>query len=90
MLKTDKENSLASYAIDARNKNYEFWKRDSLAVHLFSKELAYQKLDYTPNNPCTEYWRLAKEPADYLFSCAKYYETGVNDFVFLKDSRNEF
>jgi REP element-mobilizing transposase RayT len=37
MLKTDKENHLASYAVDAHNKNYEFWKRNSLAVHLLAK-----------------------------------------------------
>ena len=90
MLKTDKDNSLASYAVNAHNKGYEFWKRDSLAVHLFSKEIAYQKLDYTHYNPCTEYWQLAKEPVDYLFSYAKYYETGLKKFTFLKDLRKEF
>lgn len=90
ILKTDKDNSLASYAVDAHNKGHEFWKRDSLAVHLFNKEIAYQKLDYIHYNPCAEYWQLAKEPADYLFSSAKYYEKGVNDFAFLKDLRNEF
>lgn len=90
MLKTDKENSLGSYAVDAHNKSYEFWKRDSLAVHLFSKEVACQKLDYAHYNPCTEYWQLAKEPGDYLFSSAKYYETGVKNFIFLKDLRDKF
>lgn len=90
MLKTDKDNSLANYAVDAHNKSYEFWQRDSLAVHLFSKEVAYQKLDYTHYNPCTEYWQLAKEPSDYLFSSAKYYEIGVKDFLFLKDLLDEF
>ena len=90
MLKSDKGNSLGSYAVDAHNKNYEFWKRDSLAVHLFSKMVAYQKLDYTHYNPCAEHWQLAKEPADYFFSSAKYYETGVKDFTFLKDLRNDF
>lgn len=90
MLKTDTDNSLSSYAVDAQNKAYEFWKRDSLAIHLFSKEMAYQKLDYIHYNPCTEYWQLAKEPNDYLFSSAKYYETGIKNFRFLKDLRDEF
>ena len=40
LLKTDKGNSPASFAVNAHNKDYEFWKRDSLAVHLFSKEIA--------------------------------------------------
>ncbi|WP_202552423.1 transposase [Ginsengibacter hankyongi] len=90
ILKTDMDKSLASYAVNAHNKGYEFWKRDSLAVNLFSKEIAYQKLDYTHYNPCTEYWQLAKEPCDYLFSSAKYYEMGVKNFTFLKDLREEF
>ncbi len=81
---------MVSYAVAANNKNYEFWQRDSLAVHLFSKELAYQKLDYTHYNPCAQYWQLAKEPCDYLFSSARYYEMGLNNFSFLKDLRNEF
>ncbi len=89
MLKTE-GNSLSTYVVDAHNKGYEFWQRDSLAVHLFSKEMAFQKLDYIHYNPCTEYWQLAKEPTDYLFSSAKYYETGKKDFTFLKDLRNEF
>ena len=47
MLKNDSDNNLASYAVTAVNKSYEFWQRDSLAVHLYTKEVAYQKLDYT-------------------------------------------
>jgi REP element-mobilizing transposase RayT len=33
MLKNDTDNKLASYAVNAANKNFEFWQRDSLAVH---------------------------------------------------------
>jgi hypothetical protein len=33
----------------------------------------------THYNPCAEHWQLAKEPADYFFSSAKYYETGVKE-----------
>jgi REP element-mobilizing transposase RayT len=90
MLKNDKENSLSSYAVNAHNKEYEFWQRDSLAVLLFTKEVAYQKLDYTHYNPCTEYWQLAKDPCDYLYSSARFYEIGENNYRFLKDLRNEF
>ena len=90
LLKKDDENNLATFAVNASNKKYEFWKRDSLAIYLFSKEMAYQKLDYIHYNPCTDYWKLAKEPLDYLYSSAKFYESGINDFLFLKDLRYEF
>ena len=90
LLKKDENNNLATFAVNAQNKKYEFWKRDSLAIHLFSQEIAYQKLDYTHYNPCSEHWQLAKEPVDYLFSSAKFYEFGIKDFAFLKDLRNEY
>ena len=90
MLKTDKENCLSTYAVNPSNKSYEFWKRDSLAVHLFSKEIAFQKLDYMHYNPCAGHWNLVQEPADYSYSSAKFYETGIKDFAFLKDLRDEF
>ena len=90
ILKTDDDNNLASYAVNANNKDFEFWQRDSLAVHLFTREVAYQKLDYTHFNPCTEYWQLAKDPCDYLYSSARFYEIGKTNYSFLKDLRNEF
>ncbi|MGY3054694.1 putative transposase [Pedobacter sp. UYEF25] len=90
MLKADENKRLDFYKVEGENKSYEFWKRDSLAIHLFNEEIAYQKLDYLHYNPCTAYWQLAKNPSDYLFSSAKYYEEGVKNFGFLKDLRDEF
>jgi len=60
--KGDKENNLASYAVDAHNKNYEFWKRDSLAVHLFSKEITYQKLDYGKDTASEVFLKISRNP----------------------------
>jgi len=40
--KLEKTNNPARLYVDEANKKYEFWKRDSLAVHLFSKKLAFQ------------------------------------------------
>lgn len=73
MLKANDNSNLSSYAVDASNKSYEFWQRDSLAVHLYTQQVAYQKLDYAHYNPCTDRWKLAKDPSDYLNSSAKYY-----------------
>jgi REP element-mobilizing transposase RayT len=90
MLKNDADNSLASYAVTVANKRYEFWQRDSLAVHLYTKEVAYQKLDYTHYNPCTDRWKLASDPCDYIYSSAKYYMQGENQYSFLQDLREVF
>jgi len=83
-------NSLADYAVSTSNKRYEFWQRDSLAVHLYTDKVAYQKLDYIHNNPMGTNWNLVLNPCDYTYSSAKFYETGENVFHFIKDLRNEF
>jgi REP element-mobilizing transposase RayT len=82
--------NLPDYAVEADNKSYEFWQRDSLAVHLYSRDVAYQKMDYIHLNPLAARWQLAKEPYDYQYSSAKFYEKGVKEFSFLKDLREEF
>ncbi len=63
---------------------------DSNRKGILSNEIVFFQCVNKAYNPCREYWQLAKEPADYLFSSAKYYETGIKDFVFLKDLRDEF
>ena len=35
-------------------------------------------------------WNLVTHPSDYVYSSAKYYETGETLFPFLKDLREEF
>lgn len=81
---------MTCYAVDASNKSYEFWQRDSLPVHLYTQQVARQKLDYIHCNPCTEYWKLAQDPSDYLYSSAKFYMEGYKKYSFIKDLRNEF
>ena len=90
MLINEGGNRLASYSVDAANKEYEFWKRDSLAVYLYTKEVAYRKLDYLHNNPLADRWKLVSDPCDYEYSTARFYEKGIKDFEFIKDLREEF
>ena len=37
-----------------------------------------------------EYKALAKNPYDYKYSSAKFYEIGIKDFSFIKDLRDAF
>ncbi|MFY0652640.1 MAG: transposase [Cyclobacteriaceae bacterium] len=80
---------LPRYYVDAPNKTYEFWQRDSLAIELYSPEVIYQKLDYTHNNPLDERWNLVNNPIDYEFSSAAFYENEISPFRFLKHIGNE-
>ena len=90
MLNNEGGNRLTSYQVDAANKKYEFWQRDSLAVHLYTKEVAYQKLDYTHYNPCSANWQMVTDPCDYIYSTAKFYMMGEKNYAFIKDLRDEF
>ena len=90
MLYRENKNELLSYKVDANNKEHEFWQRDSLAIWLYSKDIAFQKLDYIHYNPVVKHWQLAKEPCEYKYSSAAFYETNKSLFPFLKDLRNEF
>ena len=80
-----RDGKLSTYKVDASNKKHEIWQRDSLAIHLYSREVALQKLKYIHSNPLTEHWQLANHPCDYRYSSAVYYEMNKKDFLFLKD-----
>jgi len=77
--------SLNPYRVQQSGKAYEFWQRDSLAIPLFTRKVALQKLKYIHNNPLAEHWQLLKDPCDYKYSSARYYERNEKNFDFIKD-----
>jgi len=84
LLYKEEEEQLETYRVGADNKTHEFWQRDSLAVHLYNRQIAFQKLDYIHNHPLAEHWQLVREPSDYKYSSAAFYESGNSDFLFLR------
>ena len=90
MLKREGAEKLASYQSDAVNKSYEFWHRDPLAVQLYTKKVALQKLKYIHANPLAAHWQLVNDPCEYTYSSARYYETNEKNFEFLKPMYKEF
>ena len=85
MLLKDNKEELSLYKADAENKKHEFWQRGSLAVPLYTRSVAFQKLKYIHTNPLAEHWQLVKDPCDYRYSSARYYELNEKLFSFLKD-----
>ena len=69
-----RESKLDRYKVDRRNKKHEFWQRDSLAIRLYSRKVALQKLNYIHNNPCSGKWSLCEKPYTYLHSSARFYD----------------
>ncbi len=75
---------LEDFKVQSEIRNYQFWQRDSLPIELYSPEVIFQKLDYIHNNPFQGKWLLSNSPQEYEFSSAAFYESGKNDFGFLK------
>jgi REP element-mobilizing transposase RayT len=74
---------LGQFKVNAKDREYQFWERNSLSVDLWSPAVFIQKLDYIHNNPLHEKWRLAEFAEDYKYSSAKFYETGHDEFGLL-------
>ena len=88
LLLLENNEKILTFKVEAKNKKYEFWQRDPLAININSREIAFQKLEYIHNNPLAKHWHLANNPSEYKYSSAKFYETGENNYSFLKDIRD--
>ena len=75
--------NLEDYKTDQKDRNHTFWQRDPLAIKIISRYMAVQKLDYMHYNPLQPHWQLCKDPTEYLFSSARFYETGEDEFQVL-------
>jgi REP element-mobilizing transposase RayT len=90
MLIENGEPELIPYKVATTNKKHEFWQPNSLAVPVNTRKKAFQKLEYIHDNPIKDYWRLARDPSDYFYSSASYYERNETHFSFLKNLGDEF
>ncbi|GAA4102250.1 transposase [Mucilaginibacter panaciglaebae] len=76
-------NELKHYRVNAKDREFQIWERNSLSIDLWTPGVFMQKLDYIHNNPIQTKWNLARHPADYKYSSAKFYETGIDDLGLL-------
>jgi putative transposase len=74
---------LEKYFVGLKDREYQFWQRNSLNKLLDSREIVEQKLDYTHNNPVQDRWTLVKSPYDYKYSSIRFYEENDKGFGFL-------
>ena len=77
------ENSplLQRLRVDAKDRKHQVWERNSLVVHLWSREVFNQKLEYIHDNPVKA--GLCNLPEEYKYSSAQYYEENVRTWSFL-------
>ena len=79
----EKNKMLSEFLIEAKDRTYQIWERNSLSIDLWTEKVFIQMLNYIHNNPCKHPWYLAKLPEEYKYSSAKFYYTGIDDFGFL-------
>ncbi len=82
-MKATNDLTLKNYAVTASDRQYNIWQRDPLAIRIFKREMAAQKLDYMHLNPMQPHWLLCRNPADYRFSSAIFYEQNLDEFGLL-------
>lgn len=72
---------LEQFRVMQKDRDFNFWKRNSLNVELNSHHIYLQKLNYIHNNPVKA--GLCLIPEDYYYSSAKFYQTGIDNWGFL-------
>ena len=75
--------ALKYFRVNAKDREYQIWERNSLSVDLWTPAVIRQKMNYIHNNPIQEKWNLAQYPEDYKYSSAKFYATGIDNFLLL-------
>jgi putative transposase len=81
VMKREKSELLGELLVNAKDRKYQVWERNSLSVPLWTPKVFEQKLDYIHNNPVQA--GLCKFPEDYNYSSAQFYERNEKDWVFL-------
>jgi putative transposase len=77
---------LAHFKVDAKDREYQFWKRNALSRELRTHSVFMQKLEYIHWNPVKAC--ICKLPEEYKYSSAKFYETGIDNWGFLTHYRD--
>jgi hypothetical protein len=77
---------LKHFRVNASDREYQFWERNALSVELRTHEVFLQKLKYIHLNPVRA--GLCVLPAQYKYSSAWFYETGIDNWGFLTHYRD--
>jgi putative transposase len=72
---------LDQFRVNAKDRTYQFWERNSLSVELRSTAVFNQKLEYIHWNPVKA--GLCNTPEAYYYSSAAFYATGIDTFSML-------
>lgn len=85
-LQRNHPDELTLYKVDAKDREYQFWKRNALSTELRTHAVFMQKLEYVHWNPVKTC--ICKLPEDYKYSSALFYETGIDNWGVLTHYRD--
>ncbi len=74
---------LEQFRKDGKDRQYQFWQRNSYNKRMYNRHVFEQKLDYIHLNPLQEKWQLVETPEDYYYSSAKYYIQNIDEWGFI-------
>ena len=77
-MKLENNPILAKLMVEAEDRKYQIWERNSMSTNLYSEHFFHQKIDYVHKNPVSGKWNLCEVSEDYAFSSASFYATGVS------------
>ncbi len=83
-----KNGKLQTYASEKQDRQYQFWKRDPLAIPISTVKILISKLDYIHNKPVKEKWKLCLFPEEYRWSSARFYIEGIDEFNMITHFRD--
>ena len=81
ILRNEKSPLQDELLVNAKDRKFQVWERNSLSIPLWSDRVMSQKLDYIHNNPVKA--QLCRCPEDYKYSSASFYLIGVTRWNFL-------
>jgi len=81
ILRNEKSPIQHELLVNAKDRKFQVWERNSLSIPLWSDRVMSQKLDYIHNNPVKA--QLCRCPEDYKYSSASFYLIGVTRWNFL-------
>ena len=81
LLKDENSEWLNALLVNAKDRKYQVWQRNSLGIPLWSDKVVWQKLSYIHDNPVKA--GLCKRAEDYLYSSAGFYLRGDRRWDFL-------
>ncbi len=87
LLKNHSE-ELSKFYVEAKDRKFQFWERNALAIDIMSHDVFLQKLNYIHRNPVKA--NLCEHELDYDFSSAKHYHELAHPYSFLEPYDRSF